>query len=187
VDETPRLAQPLADRVLTSARGRAVQMNAGAHVARGEVLLFLHADTRLPFHADRLVQDALQGGRVWGRFDVQIDGRHPLLRVVACMMNVRSRATGICTGDQALFVAKETFEQAGGYAVIDLMEDVELSRRLRRASHPVCLRARVRTSARRWERYGVLRTIGLMMWLRLRYFLGASPARLARIYDSERG
>ncbi len=180
-DATPALAQPLADRVLQAARGRAMQMNAGAAAARGEGLVFVHADTLLPQGADAEVAAALAGA-FWGRFDVRIAGRHTLLRVVAAMMNLRSRLTGIATGDQAIFVRRDLFETLGGYAEIPLMEDVELSRRLRRRAWPRCLRARVETSGRRWESRGVLRTIGLMWRLRLAYWFGADPVRLAERY-----
>jgi len=180
-DATPQLARPLADRVLTAARGRATQMNAGAAAARGEGLVFVHADTRVGESADREVAAALSLAP-WGRFDVHITGRHPLLRVIATMMNLRSRLTGIATGDQAIFVRRAVFESLGGFAEIPLMEDIELSRRLRRAAWPVCLRARVATSGRRWESRGVLRTVALMWRLRLAYRLGADPARLAERY-----
>jgi rSAM/selenodomain-associated transferase 2 len=181
-DATSDLAQPLADSVISAQRGRAMQMNAGAAVASGDVLLFLHADTRLPDNADRLTLDALsRSGRDWGRFDVRIDGGS-LLRVVAAAMNLRSRLTDIATGDQALFVTRAAFERAGGFPPIALMEDVALSARLKRAGPPCALRARVTTSARRWRNRGMLRTILLMWALRLRFFLGADPAKLAREY-----
>ena len=172
----------LADKVLTARRGRAAQMNAGAAAASGEAILFLHADTRLPAPADRLVADALAAGCEWGRFDVRIDGRHPLLGVVARAMNLRSRATGIATGDQAIFVTREAFHAIGGYADIPLMEDIVLSRALRRRSRPACLSATVTTSGRRWEAGGVLYTIVTMWRLRLAFYLGADPRRLARAY-----
>jgi rSAM/selenodomain-associated transferase 2 len=182
-DGTPAAAQPLADRVLAAARGRASQMNAGADAATGDVLLFLHADTRLPPGAGRAVLDGLAaGGASWGRFDVRIEGRSPLLGPVAWLMNRRSRLTGIATGDQAIFVTRAAFAAVGGFPALPLMEDVELSARLRRRSPPLCLRDRVVTSGRRWESRGVVRTVVLMWWLRLRYFLGASPERLRRIY-----
>jgi len=177
-DASAELAAPLADRVLRAPRGRALQMNAGARAARGAMLLFLHADTRLPPEAARAV--FARGD--WGRFDVAIEGRHALLPVIAWMMNLRSRLTGIATGDQAIFVRRALFERLGGYAEIPLMEDVELSRRLRRVSPPACLRLRAVTSGRRWEKRGVLRTIVLMWRLRLAYFLGADPRRLAERY-----
>ncbi len=183
-DATVRLAAHGADRVIAASRGRAHQMNAGASTASGEILLFLHADTRLPEAADLLLTQALQqSGRCWGRFDVRIGSRHPLLRMVSRMMNLRSRVSGICTGDQAIFVTAEAFARSGGYPPMALMEDVVLSSRLRRWSRPAALRASVMTSARRWERNGVLRTIVLMWWLRMRFFLGASPTRLAQLYD----
>jgi len=182
-DGTVALATPLADRIITRARGRAVQMNAGAAIVHGDVLLFLHADTRLPVDADRLILDGLaQSGRAWGRFDVTIDSRHPLLPLVAAVMNVRSRLTGIATGDQAMFVTRDAFDATGGFPEIALMEDIEFARRLKRISAPLCLRARVTTSGRRWESRGVLRTIVLMWRLRLAYFCGARPEALAQRY-----
>jgi rSAM/selenodomain-associated transferase 2 len=182
-DATVETARPLADRVLTAPRGRGSQMNAGAAAAHGSVLVFLHADTRLPPQADGLILRELdQSSRMWGRFDVTIAGRSPLLRVVAAMMNLRSRLTGIATGDQAMFVTREAFARAGGFPAIPLMEDIVLSRRLKRIGKPACLAARVTTSGRRWDRDGVVRTIATMWRLRLAFFLGAKPARLARRY-----
>jgi rSAM/selenodomain-associated transferase 2 len=186
-DGTPELARPLADRVIAAPRGRANQMNAGAAEARGDVVLFLHADTVLPPDADRAVLEGLATTRLlWGRFDVAIAGRHPLLPVIAWFMNFRSRLTGVATGDQAIFAWREAFLRAGGYPPIPLMEDLALARALGRLSQPLCLAERVTTSGRRWESRGVLRTVALMWWLRLRYFLGASPERLAQRYDAPR-
>ena len=181
-DGTAALAGPLADRVLAAPRGRATQMNAGAAASRGRVLLFLHADTMLPEAAPQTVLGVVDDDASWGRFDVRIDGRHPLLRVVEVMMNWRSRLTGIATGDQAIFVRREAFERIGGYADQPLMEDIALSAALKRLGPPVCLGETVVTSGRRWELHGVVRTILLMWWLRAAYFLGADPARLARRY-----
>jgi len=180
-DGTPELARALADRVLTAPRGRALQMNAGAGVASGASLLFLHVDVRLPQGADRMLLEAL-AARSWGRFDVRLDSPRALLRLVGTMMNLRSRLTGIATGDQAIFVRREAFESVGGYPGIPLMEDVELSVRLRRLGAPACLRARALVSARRWEARGALRTVALMWRLRLAYFFGADPGRLAERY-----
>ena len=181
-DDTVALAGPYADQVLSSARGRARQMNAGARLARGEVLLFLHADTQLPPAADEVIASALSAGATWGRFDVHISGRPRMLRVVAALMNLRSRITGVATGDQAIFVSRSVFEAVQGYPDQPLMEDIELSRRLRRVAPPVCLRARVTTSGRRWETRGVWRTIWLMWRLRWRYWRGESAAVLAEVY-----
>jgi rSAM/selenodomain-associated transferase 2 len=181
-DETRALAAPLADLVLQSPRGRARQMNAGAAASRGDVLAFVHADTILPAGADGAIAGAVSRGSRWGRFDVSIAGSDPLLAIVAAMMNARSRLTGVATGDQAIFVRREV----GCFDEIPLMEDVALCKRLKRAGPPACLRERVVTSARRWERRGTLRTIVLMWRLRLAYALGADPRGLARRYDVER-
>lgn len=186
-DATLTLAQSRADVALAGARGRALQMNAGAAHATGDILLFLHADTTLPENADVLVREGLaRTGASWGRFDVTIRGSHPLLRVVSCAMNLRSRVTGIATGDQALFVTRSLFERIGRYPGIALMEDVALSKKLRRGSAPLCLRARVTTSGRRWEKHGVLRTVLLMWRLRLAYSLGADPDTLALRYAAHK-
>jgi rSAM/selenodomain-associated transferase 2 len=181
-DATAALAAPAADLVLAAARGRAHQMNAGAARAQGRVLLFLHADTRLPEGADALVARTIASGARWGRFDVHIEGRPRMLRVVAALMNLRSRWSGIATGDQAIFVERATFDRVGGWPDQPLMEDVELSRRLRAITPPACLRAKVVTSGRRWETRGVWRTIFLMWRLRWRYWRGASPQALAEAY-----
>jgi rSAM/selenodomain-associated transferase 2 len=173
-DGTAQLAAGLCDRVMVAPRGRALQMNAGAREAMGEVLVFLHADTRLPPDADNLVYG------LWGRFDVQIDANHPLLKLVAWSMNLRSRLTGIATGDQAIFVRRETFP---GFPEIPLMEDVAFSKAMKRVARPACLRARVITSGRRWQARGVLRTILLMWQLRAMYAMGVSAEELARRYE----
>jgi rSAM/selenodomain-associated transferase 2 len=184
-DDTAALAAPLADRVVHAPRGRAAQMNAGAALARAEILLFLHADCVLPPDADQLIVAGLAGSaHQWGRFDVTLDGAHPLLRVVACTMNLRSRLTGIATGDQGIFITRALFARLGGFPALPLMEDIALSRLAKRAGAPLCLRERIVTSARRWEQHGVLRTIALMWQLRLAYFLGADPARLASRYHA---
>src|SRR5262249_10621291 len=185
-DATIQRARLRADRVISAPRGRALQMNAGAEKAAGDVLLFLPADPRLPSDADHVVLNGLErSGRAWGRFDVRIDGRHSLLLVVGALMNVRSRLTGIATGDQAIFGKREAFQAAGGFPPIPLMEDIALCKRLKRASRPLCLRERVITSGRRWERHGVLATVVLMWRLRLAYFFGADPKKLAQRYGYE--
>jgi len=183
-DDTVALARPLADCVLSAPRGRARQMNAGAALARADTLLFLHADTQLPDDALQAIEAALVDPRThWGRFDVRIAGRPALLKVVARLMNWRSRASGIATGDQAIFVRRSAFQHVGGFPDQPLMEDIEFSRRMRRESPPACLRQRVVTSGRRWERDGVWHTVVLMWWLRWRYRIGAAPERLARLYE----
>lgn len=182
-DQTVAFAEPLADRVIISPKGRAAQMNTGAQQASNAILWFLHADSQPPPAAANLIRIALSDPhRHWGRFDVRLSGRQSGLRVVETLMNVRSRLTGIATGDQGIFVRRERFEQIGGYPPIALMEDIALSRSLKRHSQPVCLRQPLMTSSRRWERDGIARTILLMWRLRLAYFLGVDPARLARIY-----
>ncbi|MET0924629.1 MAG: TIGR04283 family arsenosugar biosynthesis glycosyltransferase [Xanthobacteraceae bacterium] len=182
-DGTIERARRFATRVLSAPRGRAAQMNVGAAAAVGDVLLFLHADTTLPEGADDIVLYGLTGSiRNWGRFDVVIEGRHPLLPVVAGLMNLRSQFTGIATGDHAIFVTKAAFDNVGGFPDIPLMEDIALSKRLKRLGRPLCLVERVTTSGRRWERHGVLATIMLMWRLRLAYAFGAEPAALAQRY-----
>ncbi|WP_291210774.1 TIGR04283 family arsenosugar biosynthesis glycosyltransferase [Hydrogenophaga sp.] len=170
-------------QVLTSPRGRARQMNHGAAHATGNVLLFLHADTVLPEGAIITIRRAMQSsGAVWGRFDVVIDGPHPMLRVVAQLMNLRSRWTGIATGDQAMFVTREAFNAAVGFPDQPLMEDIELSKRLLERSRPACIGNTVLTSGRRWESRGIWRTILLMWRLRWAYWRGAPADQLAQLY-----
>jgi len=182
-DGTAALARPLADAVVASDAGRARQQNAGAAASGGEVLLFLHADTRLPPDADARVFDGLRRtGRGWGRVDVRLTGRHPVLRLIERMMNLRSRLTGVATGDQAIFVRRDRFLAVGGFPDIPLMEDVALSKALKRHGPPLCLCDAVTTSSRRWESRGVYRTMVLMWRLRAAYWLGADPARLADRY-----
>ncbi len=182
-DATIDLARPFADQVISAPRGRARQMNAGAAQARGDLLLFLHADCRLPPAADRLIVDGLNRERkTWGRFDVTISGTHPLLRLIGTMMNFRSRVTGMATGDQGIFVTRSLFEATGGYPDIALMEDIAITKKLKAFGKPLTLRHRVTTSGRRWEKHGVWRTIFLMWRLRLQYWLGADPNKLASSY-----
>lgn len=182
-DGTPALAAPLADRVIATRRGRALQMNAGANLASGDALLFLHADTRLPENAPALIARALRQ-RAWGRFDVRIEGRSPWLSLIGATMNLRSRLTGIATGDQALFVTRAAFDAVGGFPEQPLMEDIELSKRLKRSGPPACLAARVITSGRRWDRHGALRTMLLMWRLRFDYWRGVPASRLVERYYS---
>ena len=181
-DASPALIVEAGLTCLASPRGRAKQMNAGAAAATGDVLLFLHADTRLPADALATIRSAIAAGARWGRFDVRIEGRPLMLEVVARMMNLRSRLTGIATGDQAMFVTRAAFDAVGGFPVQPLMEDIELSRRLLATSRPACLRARVITSGRRWEQRGVWRTIVLMWQLRWAYWRGVPAALLAERY-----
>lgn len=180
-DGTADVARARADRVLTAARGRATQMNAGAAAATGDLLVFLHADTTLPPRADILITEALVH-HGWGRFDVRLDSRRMLLRIVGRVMNLRTRMTGIVTGDQTLFVRRALFDAVGGFPEIALMEDIGVSAILRTRERPTRIRERVLTSARRWEERGIIRTIVLMWRLRLEYFLGVAPERLAVRY-----
>ncbi len=171
-------------RVFNAPAGRALQMNAGAAAASADILLFLHADTHLPPGALDAVRAAIGigAGHVWGRFDVRLDGKRFAYRVIEWFMNRRSALTGIATGDQAIFVRRDVFESLGGYAPIALMEDIEFSRRLKRRGRPARLADTVTTSARRWERYGVVRTVLRMWGLRFLFWVGVSPTRLARWY-----
>jgi len=182
-DDTLLLAQPLVDRLIHSPCGRARQMNSGAEFAAGRIFWFLHADNRIPAGAvDAIISALASDFRCWGRFDVDLSGRRRLLRVVEFMMNWRSRLTGIATGDQGIFVRREAFLAVGGFPEIPLMEDIEISRLLKRLTPPCCLPLRLGASSRRWERHGILNTIWLMWRLRFAYALGADPAHLAREY-----
>lgn len=186
-DDSVNLSCPFADRVINSTVGRSRQMNAGARIAKGDILLFLHADTFLPKDAALQILEGMEKrGRSWGRFNVRLTGKHPFLRVIGHLMNWRSRLTGIATGDQAIFVSRRLFESVGGFPDIDLMEDIALSKILKRNSRPLCLRGKVLTSSRRWERNGIIRTILHMWYLRLSYFFGADPNRLAITYRPTR-
>jgi rSAM/selenodomain-associated transferase 2 len=182
-DDTAAIARAGADRVTVAQKGRASQMNAGAAIASGEVLLFLHADSRPPPDFDRAIVDGLRTTqREWGRFDVRIEGRHPMLWLVSFLMNLRSRVTGIATGDQGLFVERALFTQLGGFPEMPLMEDIAFTRMLRRRGPPLCLRECVTTSGRRWDERGFLTTVVLMWRLRFDYWRGADPGDLARRY-----
>lgn len=181
-DPSLALAARGADQAVSAPRGRALQMNAGAALARADWLLFLHADTRLPEQGIERLRSLIQTDAVWGRFDVRIDSGHALLRLVGFMMNLRSRISAIATGDQALFVRRQVFERVGAFPDIALMEDIALSRRLKSLARPACLRPPVLTSARRWQRHGIGSTIWLMWRLRAAYFFGADPDQLAVRY-----
>ena len=173
----------LVDHFVTAAAGRARQMNTGAALAQGDVLVFLHVDTTLPADAQTAIVQEMARGAAWGRFDVDIEGQARMLPVIAACMNLRSRWSGIATGDQAMFVRRSVFMAVGGFPEQPLMEDIELSRRLRQHGHaPACLRQRVRTSGRRWDERGVWRTIVLMWWLRWRYWRGTPAEALAGRY-----
>lgn len=187
-DDSVMRARPFADQVTTSPRGRACQMNAGASAARHHLLLFLHADTRLPGNGLELLSERLtSSSSFWGRFDVRFDDARGLMPFVAWMMNWRSRLTGVATGDQAMFVTRDLFAAVGGFPEIELMEDIEMSVALKRQAIPWCVRQTVTTSARRWHKHGQLRTIALMWFLRGAYALGASPAWLKARYRDLRG
>jgi len=182
-DDTRSIAEGRVDRVLQAPQGRARQMNAGAAAAGGDVLWFLHADTRVPQGAPDALEEALAGRHRWGRFDVRLSGRHWAFRVIERMMNLRSCLSGIATGDQGIFIRRSSFNDVGGYPDLPLMEDIALSRKLRQRQRPRCVRTpRLETSSRRWETRGIWRTVWLMWRLRLAYALGADPAELARLY-----
>ena len=185
-DGTDRLARPFADTVISVDKSeqshRAKQMNLGAMHATGRVLLFLHVDTQLPQQAYQQILSAIELPRVWGRFDINLSGQHFMFRIIETLMNLRSSLTGVATGDQGIFVAKDAFIKVNGFADIPLMEDVEISKKLRKLSFPVCLKQRATTSSRRWEKKGVVKTILQMWWLRALYFIGAHPRVLAKQY-----
>ena len=182
-DNTCILAAPLANKVITSAIGRAKQMNNGVKHATGDILIFLHADTSLPENALPLIQQKIGNPRQWGRFDIQLIGNEFMLKVIAQMMNWRSRLTGIATGDQVIFVTRQAFEEAGQYSEIHLMEDIALCKALKKISQPICLKDKAISSGRRWEQNGIYKTVLLMWSLRLRYYFGADPQKLAFLYN----
>ncbi|WP_019531712.1 TIGR04283 family arsenosugar biosynthesis glycosyltransferase [Dasania marina] len=179
-DESAAIAQAWADVSLQSAKGRALQMNAGAAAARGEYLLFLHADTQLPPALS--VAHLLQSQPSWGFFKVQLNSRKSLLPWVQALINLRSGLTSVATGDQSIFVQRQLFIELGGYPAISLMEDVALCKQLRRRARPSIVPQPVLTSSRRWLQRGVIKTIALMWLLRLGYFLKFSPRLLHRLY-----
>lgn len=183
IDSSPSVisGQVIDWQIIESAAGRALQMNAGAELATGDVLLFLHADTQLPNHAIADITSAVRQA-AWGRFDVRLDSSAWMLKVVSQMINWRSRFSGIATGDQAIFIKKPLFEQLGGYPQQPLMEDIELCKRLKAIGKPACLRSKVITSARRWQQYGTWRTIGLMWHLRFDYWRGVSADNIKQRY-----
>lgn len=181
-DDTVERARPWVDRVLSASAGRASQMNAGASAAGGDVLWFVHADTRVDSQAPAELRAAIGKGGEWGRFGVRLSGRRPMFRVIAALMNLRSCLSGIATGDQGLFVRRDVFAAVGGYPDIPLMEDIALSRVLRRRCRPCCLPVCLTTSSRRWEEGGTWRTIALMWRLRWAYWRGSDPATLASRY-----
>jgi rSAM/selenodomain-associated transferase 2 len=182
-DNTIAIASPLADQVIKSGKGRARQMNAGARLARGDVLVFVHADTYLPHNALELIQERVNACQQWGFFQIQLEGEHFMFKVIAFMMNLRSGLTAIATGDQAIFVSKSAFTSLNGYPEIALMEDISLTAMLGKFSRPVIIYSKVSSSARRWEKHGIFKTILLMWWLRLLYFFGCKPTKLATFYQ----
>lgn len=186
-DRTRAICQRTGTMVLTCARGRARQMNRGARDATADILLFLHADTRLPASALDDVRSALRDSRyVGGRFDVRLDDDRWIFKLIGNMVSLRSRLTRVATGDQAIFVRREIFEELGGFPDLPLMEDIAFSRMMKKRGGIACLRSRVVTSARRWEKEGVWRTIFKMWMLRCFYLARVSPFRLKRYYDDAR-
>lgn len=182
-DATPLLAAPWVDKLLNSESGRARQMNAGAAVACGDVLLFVHADTGF---SDTLADDLIACVETqphWGFFPVVLSGRHWMFRVIGTLMNWRSRLTSVATGDQGIFVSRVLWRRLGGYAEVPLMEDIELSKRLRQIASPRIMPRSLTTSSRRWEEFGIFRTVVLMWRLRWKYFRGADPQDLKREYS----
>lgn len=183
-DDTLAKVGHFADKVDSSPMGRARQMNHGASLATGDVLLFLHVDTTLPEQADQLINLALsENASAWGWFNIRLSNSRFGYRLIGNMMNIRSRLTSVCTGDQAIFVQRELFQSIKGFPVIALMEDIAIAKLLRsqggRPARPIGL---AETSSRRWEEKGLLSTVLLMWKLRFLYFIGISPARLVTMY-----
>ena len=183
LDNTAVLAKHLADKVIICSKGRSLQMNRGADHATGNVLIFLHADTYLPKNALTLIEQHISQHKQWGRFDIALNGNSFMLKIIAFMMNWRSRLTGIATGDQVIFVTQQLFNKVGQYPEINLMEDIALCNMLNKISRPICLKAKVTSSTRRWEHNGLYKTILLMWYIRLAYFCGTDPQKLAIMYS----
>ena len=183
VDKTPQLVEGLCDQFISTKRGRAAQMNAGAGQAKGEFIFFLHVDTQLPDEFSEWIPLIEADSLCWGRFDVKLSGKHYVFRVIEWMMNLRSRLTEIATGDQVIFVSRKLFREVHGFPEIALMEDIAMSQRLKSICSPLCLRQKVLTSSRRWEKHGIISTILRMWWLRFSYYIGVDPIKLARQYD----
>jgi len=183
IDRIPQLVEGLCDQFILARRERAVQMNAGARRARGEMIFFLHVDTRLPENFSEIITSIETDTFNWGRFDIKLSGQRWLFRVIEAMVNIRSRLTGIATGDQVIFMTQKIYRAVDGFPEIALMEDIAMSRRLKSISPPLCLRQKVTTSSRRWEKNGIMTTIIKMWWLRFAYFIGVNPEKLAAQYD----
>jgi len=180
-DHTIAKSTTLTDQVITSSPGRAVQMNKGVSKARHDIIWFLHADTLVPENAIENIEQALNINE-WGRFNIKLSGSHLLFRIIEKMINVRSCLSGIASGDQGIFVKRDIFDSVKGFSEIPIMEDIELSKKLKKISKPICLKNKLVTSSRRWEKNGILATILLMWRLRFLYFIGSSPDKLARFY-----
>jgi len=183
IDMTPKLVKGLCDQFISNRQGRAAQMNAGARQAIGELIFFLHVDTRLPEKFSEIISSIEVDRFCWGRFDVALSGKHWSFRIIESMMNIRSRLTGIATGDQMIFVSKKLYQEVDGFPEIALMEDIAMSRNLKSICSPLCLRHKVVTSSRRWEKHGIISTTFKMWWLRFSYYIGVDPVRLARQYE----
>ncbi len=181
VDDTQNIARQFPVIVLNTAKGRALQMNAGAQQAIGDWLVFLHADTRLP---EKWMALITQCDGLWGRFDLHLSGRHWLFRIIEKAINIRSRKTSVATGDQVLFFKREFFHSLGGFPELPLMEDIAISKVARNHAAATCIPQQVITSSRRWEKNGILRTVFLMWFLRLGFWLGIKPEKLHRLYYS---
>lgn len=182
-DDTRGIAAAGVDRTLQCAPGRGAQMNLGAQAAGGDILVFVHADTLVPGDFDRILDDLGVSGDAWGSFDVRLSGGHIMFRCIERFMNLRSRLTGVVMGDQAIFICRRLFNGMNGYADIPLMEDIELTGRLKRISPPIRIGQPVVSSSRRWEQRGIARTLLLSWILRLRYATGANPDELAGKYN----
>ncbi len=182
-DATLEIARRYPCRIINSAAGRALQMNTAAAHAKGKRLLFLHADSELPREAEQL----LQSNMPWGFFRLRLDGRHVAFRIIETAINLRTAASRLAGGDQGLFFDTRFFRELGGFPQIRLMEDIAICKLARRRAAPFIFRARIVTSSRRWQQRGIVKTVLLMWWLRLAYWLGADPDRLHEFYYPQRG
>ncbi len=185
-DGSAALIQAAGFICLLSTAGRAKQMNMGTAQTKSEIILYLHVDTAISSSHISDIKKTYNQAFAYGRFDVSLSNKRLTYRIISFFINLRSCLSKVATGDQGIFVRRTMFEAVGGYPEIPLMEDIALTKALRRKGKVLCLRNKLETSSRRWEQHGVMRTVWLMWKLRFLYWLGVSPEKLAGMYRDAR-